>query len=82
MSLGAVHITWLELEIIVLAFALMAVLLWGLKQTQVGRALRGLAESAKAAALLGVDVDGLFRATSLVASLLGGVAGVLIALYS
>jgi len=82
LSLGAVHITWLEVEIIFLAFALMAVLLWGLKNTQVGRALRGLAESVKAVALVGVNVDGLFRATALVASLLGGVAGVLIALYS
>src|SRR5688572_33312122 len=40
LSLGAVHITWLEVEIIVLAIVLMAVLLWGLKKTQVGRALR------------------------------------------
>ena len=47
-----------------------------------GRALRALAESRKAAALLGIDVEGLFRMTSVIASLLGGVAGVLIALYT
>lgn len=82
LSLGAVQITWLEVEIIFLAFALMAVLLWGLKKTQVGCALRGLAESVKAAALVGVDVEGLFRVTAVIASLLGGVAGVLIALHS
>jgi len=82
LSFGAVQITWLEVEIIFLAFALMAVLLWGLKKTQVGWALRGLAESVKAVALVGVDVEGLFRVTAVVASLLGGVAGVLIALYS
>jgi branched-chain amino acid transport system permease protein len=41
-----------------------------------------LAESTKAAALLGVNVEALFRATSVVASLLGGAAGVLIALYT
>jgi branched-chain amino acid transport system permease protein len=41
-----------------------------------------LAESSKAAALLGVNVEGLFRVTAVSASLLGGVAGVMIALYS
>jgi branched-chain amino acid transport system permease protein len=82
LSFAAIQITQLEIQIIFLAFALMAVLLWGLKQTRVGRALRGLAESPKAAALLGVNVEGYFRATAVLASLLGGVAGVLIALYS
>jgi branched-chain amino acid transport system permease protein len=82
LSFAAIHITQLEIQIIFLALALMAVLLWGLKQTRVGWALRGLAESPKAAALLGVNVEGYYRATAVLASLLGGVAGVLIALYS
>ena len=81
-SLGGVRITWLELRIVFLAFLLMGVLLWGLKKTRVGCALRGLAESPKAAALLGVNVDGLFRVTSVLAALLGGASGVLIALYT
>jgi branched-chain amino acid transport system permease protein len=79
---GAMRITWLELQIILLAFLLMAVLLWGLKRTRVGCALRAVAESTKAAALLGIDVEGLFRLTSVLASMLGGMAGVLIALYT
>lgn len=82
LSIGAARITSLEVRIIILAFLLMGVLLWGLKKTRVGCALRGLAESPKAAALLGVDVEGLFRLTSMIAAVLGGVAGVLIALYS
>src|SRR6266576_711759 len=81
-SFAGVQITWLELRIIFLAFLLMGVLLWGLRHSRIGRALRAVAESPKAAALLGVDVDGLFRATSVIGSLLGGVAGVLIALYT
>ena len=60
----------------------MAVLLWTLKKTRIGCALRALAESVNAAALVGVNVEGLFRLSAVVASLLGGVAGVLIALYS
>jgi branched-chain amino acid transport system permease protein len=82
LRLGDVQITWLELQIILLAFLLMAVLLWWLMRTRMGTALRALAESRKAAALLGIDVEGLFRLTSVIASLLGGVAGVLIALYT
>ena len=82
LSFGSIQITQLEIQIIFLAFVLMAFLLWGLKQTRVGWALRGLAESPKAAALLGVNVEGYFRATAVIASVLGGVAGVLIALFS
>jgi branched-chain amino acid transport system permease protein len=82
LNIGGVQITWLELKIIFLAFALMSVLLWGLKKTAFGRALRGVAESPKAAALMGVDVEAFFRATSIIAALLGGGAGVLIALYT
>jgi len=52
------------------------------RHSPTGRALRGVAESPKAAALLGVNVDGLLLATSVIASILGGVAGVLIALYT
>jgi branched-chain amino acid transport system permease protein len=82
LSLGGVQVTWLELQIIFLAFALMAALLWSLKKTRAGRALRGLAESPKAAALMGVNVEAFFRVTSIIAALLGGAAGVLIALYA
>jgi branched-chain amino acid transport system permease protein len=82
LSLADVQITWLELRIILLSLALMGVLLWGLKRSAVGRALRALSESAKAAALVGVNVEGLFRLTSVIGAMLGGVAGVLIALYS
>ena len=82
LQFGGVQVTWLEIQIILLAFVLMAVLLWWLKHTRMGCALRALAESPKAAALLGIDVEGLFRMTSVIAALLGGVAGVLIALYT
>jgi branched-chain amino acid transport system permease protein len=82
LTIGAVRITWLELQIILLAFLLMAALLWALKRTRVGCALRAVAESTKAAALLGINVEGLFCLTSVIASMLGGMAGVLIALYT
>ncbi len=79
---AGVQISELEIAIIVLSFALMAGLLVVMRRTQLGRALRAIAESPKAAALLGIDVEGLFFLTSFVAAALGGVSGVLIALYS
>lgn len=77
-----VGFTAIELAIILLSFALMAALIFVIRRTQVGRALRAIAESPKAAYLVGIDVEGLFRLTSFVAAGLGGVAGVMIGLYS
>ena len=77
-----VQISVLEVAIIVLSFVLMAALLIVMRKTQLGRALRAIAESPKAAALLGINVEGLFYLTSATAAALGGVSGVLIALYS
>ncbi|HWH81142.1 MAG TPA: branched-chain amino acid ABC transporter permease [Burkholderiaceae bacterium] len=77
-----VQISVLEVAIIVLSFALMAGLLIVMRKTQLGRALRAIAESPKAAMLLGINVEGLFYLTSFTAAALGGVSGVLIALYS
>jgi branched-chain amino acid transport system permease protein len=81
-QIGSVRITLIELAIIFLSFLLMGFLLWSLQRTRIGGALRGVAESPRAAALLGIDVEGVFSATSVIASVLGGIAGVLIALYA
>ncbi|RTL54184.1 MAG: branched-chain amino acid ABC transporter permease [Rhodocyclaceae bacterium] len=77
---GAVHVRVLEIAIVAIAFLLMAVLFITLKRTQLGRALRAIAESPKAAYLMGINVEGLFHVTSFVAAALGGIAGVLIGL--
>ncbi len=82
LNIAGLHLTVLELGIMLTSFALMAVLLVALKRTQLGRALRAIAESPKAAYLLGVNVEGLFMLTSFAAAGLGGIAGVLIGLYS
>jgi branched-chain amino acid transport system permease protein len=81
-EIGPARFTLLELQIIFLSLFLMALLLWALKRTQIGRAVRGVAESPRAAALLGINVEGVFSAATVIASALGGIAGVLIALYA
>jgi branched-chain amino acid transport system permease protein len=79
---AGVQLSVLELIIIVFSFVLMVGLLLLMRGTQVGRALRAIAESPKATALLGINVEGFFGLTSAAAAGLGGVSGVLIALYS
>ena len=74
--------TAIELAIVLLSFALMAALIFVIRRTQIGRALRAIAESPKAAYLVGIDVEGLFMLTSFIAAGLGGIAGVMIGLYS
>jgi branched-chain amino acid transport system permease protein len=79
---AGLHMTVVEIGIILLSFALMALLMYVMRRTRFGRALRAIAESPKAAWLLGIDVERLFLTTSFVAGGLGGIAGVLIGLYS
>ncbi|MPM44531.1 High-affinity branched-chain amino acid transport system permease protein LivH [bioreactor metagenome] len=76
------HITVIELGIILLSFVLMVLLVLVIGRTQMGRALRAIAESPKAALLLGINVQKLFIVTSFVAAGLGGVAGTLVGVYS
>jgi branched-chain amino acid transport system permease protein len=82
LEFAGLHVTVVELCIILLSFVLMASLMLALKRTQLGRAMRAIAESPKAAYLLGINVEGLFYLTSFAAAGLGGVAGVLIGLYA
>ncbi len=77
---GRLHVTAVQIGIIGISFALMLVLLAIMQRTQMGRALRAIAESPKAAYLLGINVDGLFYLTSFTAAALGGAAGVLVGL--
>ncbi|MGV6875662.1 branched-chain amino acid ABC transporter permease [Pseudochelatococcus sp. B33] len=79
---AGLHVTVVEIGIVALTLVIMVTLLVGLRRTAAGKALRAVAESPRAAALLGIDVEGLFRKTSFLAAALGGVAGVMISLYS
>ncbi|SDY86586.1 branched-chain amino acid transport system permease protein [Collimonas sp. OK242] len=77
---GHLHVTAVQIGIVLISFILMLVLLAVMRRTQLGRALRAIAESPKAAYLLGINVEGLFYLTSFAAAALGGAAGVLVGL--
>ena len=76
------HVGDLTLEsskvvIIPISIALMLVLGYVMRYTQVGRGLRAVAENPRAARLMGVDVDRMISLTLVISSGLGGLAGIL-----
>lgn len=80
LRIGSATINVLEVAIVMIAVVLMVGLLVVVKQTRFGQAMRAVAESPRTAALLGVDVEQVFRRVSFLAAALGGAAGVLIGL--
>jgi branched-chain amino acid transport system permease protein len=82
MQFAGMHVTAIDLGIIALSVVLMIGLMIVMRRTQFGRALRAIAESPKAAWLLGINVERLFLVTSAAAAALGGLSGVMIGLYS
>lgn len=80
LRIGAATSNVLEVAIVIIAVVLMVGLLVVVQQTRFGQAMRAVAESPRTAALLGVDVEQVFRRVSFLAAALGGAAGVLIGL--
>ena len=78
--LAGLTIEGTKLGILVTTVVLMLVLGYVMRFTQVGRALRAVAENRRAATLLGINVDRIFASTLFVSSLLGGLAGLLFGL--
>ena len=79
-QVGPLRTNLLEVAIVVIAFAMMFGLLLLLRRTRFGQAIRAVAESPRTAALLGIDVEQVFRRVSFLAAAFGGAAGVLIGL--
>jgi branched-chain amino acid transport system permease protein len=66
-----------KLVIIPITIALMLVLGYVMRFTQVGRGLRAVAENSRAARLMGLDVDRMISLTLVISSALGGLAGIM-----
>ncbi len=76
---GAV-ISRLQVTIIAVAVGIFLALWWLVTRTRLGREIRAVAESPRAARILGVNVDRVIAASFFVSSALGGAAGVLFGL--
>lgn len=77
---GTATASLLQLCIVAVAVALMALLTLLMARTRLGRRLRAVAESPRAARIVGIDVDRTIAAAFFLSSALGGAAGVLFGL--
>ena len=77
---GAATASLLQLCIVGISVVLMAALTLLLAHTRLGRQIRAVAESPRAARVLGINVDRVIAAAFFISSALGGAAGVLFGL--
>jgi branched-chain amino acid transport system permease protein len=70
-------VSWMQLWVMGAAAVLVLGLTWLVQRTRLGRELRAVAESPRAAQVLGIDVDRVIAASFFLSSFLGGAAGVL-----
>ncbi len=68
-----------RVEIVLVTLVLVLLLSLVLRYSQIGRALRAVAENPRAALLLGIQVERIFAITLFISSALGGLAGILFA---
>jgi len=80
-AVGGAQFTQLQGFIFLLACAIMAGLLWFIKASRMGRAMRATEQNPDVAELMGVDTNRIISFTFLLGSALGAVAGVMVVLY-
>jgi branched-chain amino acid transport system permease protein len=83
-GLGSEALRISRAQILILASSVVLMIGLGLfiRRTRMGRAIRAVAASEKAARLLGIDVDAVIVVTFLIAGALAGAAGILVALLT
>jgi branched-chain amino acid transport system permease protein len=78
---GGAQITSTQAFIFVLACAIMATLLWFVKTSRMGRAMRATEQNPDVAGLMGVDTTRVIAFTFALGASIGAVAGVMVVLY-
>jgi len=80
-TVAGASFTDLQLFIFVLACSVMAGLLWFIKHTRLGRAMRATEQNPQVAGLMGIDINRIIAFTFVLGSALGAVAGLMVVLY-
>lgn len=80
-DIAGAQLTTLQLAIFVLACGIMALLLWFIKASRMGRAMRATEQNPDVAGLMGVNVDTVIAFTFVIGSAIGAVAGLMVVLY-
>jgi branched-chain amino acid transport system permease protein len=80
-SLGVLHIPLVRILVVLVSLVMMAGLYLFVQKTKTGTAIRAAAIDQGAAALMGINVNGVIRLVFLIGPALGGAAGLLVGLY-
>ena len=78
---GGAQLTDLQVYIFLLACGVMAALMWFIKSSRIGRAMRATEQNPDVAGLMGVDTNRIIALTFLLGSAVGAIAGVMVVLY-
>jgi len=78
---AGVRVGYLQIVVLVIAFVLMAGLYLFVQRTRTGTAMRAVALDPTTARLMGIDVDRIVAIVFLIGPGLGGIAGLIVALY-
>jgi branched-chain amino acid transport system permease protein len=80
-TLAGAQFTGLQASIFLLACGVMAGLLWFIKTSRIGTAMRATAQDPDVAGLMGVDINRIISFTFFLGSAIGALAGVMVVLY-
>ena len=80
-NIAGAQLTVLQATIFVLACAIMAGLLWFIKSSRMGRAMRATEQNPDIAGLMGVNINTVITFTFILGSAIAAVAGLMIVLY-
>jgi branched-chain amino acid transport system permease protein len=80
-SVAGITYTWEKLIVAVITAPVLLLLVWFVKQTRQGKAMRATAQDRDAAAMMGIDVNRTISFTFLIAGALAGTGGLVYALY-
>ena len=80
-SFEGVVYTWEKLIVVMITLPVLLVLVWLVKRTRQGKAMRATAQDRDAAAMMGINVNRTISFTFLIAGALAGAGGLVYALY-
>lgn len=79
--IGDTIVSWIQIIIMVIAFALMALLSVIVYKTKLGKAMRSTSQNVEAARLMGVDINHVIAFTFIVSGVLACISGTMVGMY-
>lgn len=80
-KIGEIHISYIQVFIMILSVLLMIALQLFIKNTKLGKAMRATAQDKKMANLVGINIDRVISTTFIIGSSLAAVAGIMVGMY-